>query len=150
MQNKLKRLLTGSQYNTPTTKLLQIAFQTITMTHEILKSRKPSLAMKIQERQVDRNCHGRLSEPNLSLSISKEGFIYRGIKLMNMLDASLRSEHKLENFKARLWQWVKCNINAKPKSKYPALGGRTRRLTITAEQAPPANLITRYFQPVTR
>ena len=60
LQNKLNRLLTGSQYNTPTIELLQqtdslsiqqmIAFQTIVMTFKILKSKKPSyLSRKIQE-----------------------------------------------------------------------------------------------------
>ena len=120
------------------------------MTHKILKSKKPSyLSRKIQGNS---KCRGRLSQPKLSLSISKEGFIYRGIKLTNMLDDSIRSENKLENFKARLWEWVKSNINAKPKSKYPALGGRTSRPTppIAAEPVSSANLITRYFQPVAR
>ena len=46
---------------------------------------------------------------------------------MNMLNESIRTENKLENFKAGFWEWVKSNINAKPKSKYPALGGRTSR-----------------------
>ena len=60
LQNKLNRLLTGSQYNTPTIELLQqtdslsiqqmIAFQTIVLTFKILKSKKPSyLSRKIQE-----------------------------------------------------------------------------------------------------
>ena len=71
---------------------------------------------------------------------------------MNMLDDSIRSENKVENFKARLWEWVKSNIAAKPKSKFPALGGRTSRpaLPIAAEPVPTANLITQYFQPVAR
>jgi hypothetical protein len=122
LHNKLNRLLTGSQYNTPTLELLQqtnslsiqqmIAFQTITMTHKILKSKKPSyLSRKIQENS---RSSGRLNQPKLSLSISKEGFIYRGIQLTNMLDDSIRSENKLENFKARLWEWVKSIIMPSP------------------------------------
>ena len=160
LQNKLNRLLTGSPYNTPTIELLQqtnslsiqqmIAFQTIVMTFKILKSKKPSyLSNKIQENS---RSGGRLNQPNLSLSISKEGFIFRGITLMNMLDDSIRSENKVETFKARLWEWVKSNIAAKPKSKFPDI--RERRIRpappIAAEPAPTANLITRYFQPVTR
>ena len=71
---------------------------------------------------------------------------------MNMLNESIRTENKLENFKARLWEWVKSNINAKPKSKYPALGGRTSRPMppIAAEPVSSANLITKYLQPVAR
>ena len=59
LQNNLNRLLTGAEYNTPTSELLEqtgslsvqqmIAFQTIMMTHKIMKSRKPTyLANKLQ------------------------------------------------------------------------------------------------------
>ena len=69
-----------------------------------------------------------------------------------MLDDSIRSENQVENCKAMLWEWVKSNIAAKPKSKFPDI--RERRIRpappIAAEPAPTANLITRYFQPVTR
>ena len=59
LQKTLNRLLTGAEYNTPTSELLEqtdslsvqqmIAFQTIMMTHMMMKSRKPTyLANKLQ------------------------------------------------------------------------------------------------------
>ena len=61
---------------------------------------------------------------------------------MNMLNESIRTENKLENLKARLLEWVKSNTNAKPKSKYPALGWRTSR--------PMPPIAAEHFQPVAR
>ena len=59
LQNNLNRLLTGAEFNTTTSELLEqtgslsvqqmIAFQTIMMTHMMMKSRKPTyLANKLQ------------------------------------------------------------------------------------------------------
>ena len=166
LQNKVNRLLTGSLYNTPTIDLLEetgslsiqqmIASQTLLMTYKVLQSRKPSyLSKKLIEKQTGqhlRGLAGSLNQPKQSLSISKEGFINRGRTLMNMLDASLRCEPNLVQFKTGLKEWVKENIAAKPKSRFQAISSRPAR------QAPPdtapstptlsVNLITRYFQPV--
>ena len=70
---------------------------------------------------------------------------------MNMLDVSLRFEPRLEKFKTGLREWVKRNIEIKP--KFPVLGrGGVRPPappppTAPGLPAPPAlNLITNYFQ----
>ena len=162
LQNKLNRLLTGSNWYTPTCELLEqsnslsiqqmIAFQTMVMTYKILKSRKPTyLSNKFQENKNSRNQN--LLQPNQSLSISKEGFINRGVALMNMLDVSLRCEPRLKKFKTGLREWVKCNIEIKPRSKFPVLGRGGDRPPAPPPPpapglpAPPAlNLITNYFQ----
>ena len=161
LQNKLNRLLTGSDRTTSTRELLEksnslsiqqmIAFQTVVMTYKILKSRKPTyLSNRIQEKKNSRNQN--LIQPNQSLSISKEGFINRGLTLMNMLDVSLRCEPRLDQFKAGLRKWVKINIQIKPTSKFPALGRGAGRPPPPPPPAPglptvPAlNLITNYFQ----
>jgi hypothetical protein len=73
------------------------------------------LAEKMQSRSNQTNLSGSVLQPKTSLSITKEGFVYRGITLINMLDVSLRCEAKLENFKVRLRYWVKKNISVKPK-----------------------------------
>ena len=166
LQNKLNRLLTGSPYNTPTIELLEqtgsmsiqqmIAFQTIIMSFKVIKFRKPGyLSKNFQERKTQQNIRGissGLIQPKLSLSISKEGFVNRGITLMNKLDDSLRSEQNLENFKTGLQKWVKNNISAKPKNRFQTI---PRRAVIQAppapvQAAPSRNLITRYFQPQNR
>ena len=110
LQNKVNRLLTGAKYNTPTIDLLEetnslsiqqmIAFQTTMMTYKILKSRKPTyLAKRMKENSGNINLRGRsnsVSKSSHSLSIAKEGFIYRGVTLINMLSDSLRSEEKID------------------------------------------------------
>ena len=53
--------------------------------------------------------------PRASLSIVGEGFIDRGIRLMNMLlDFNIRMEQSTEQFRAKSRKWVATNIKAKP------------------------------------
>ena len=167
LQNKLNRLLTGADRYTSTAELLErtnsisiqqmIAFQTLMMTYKIVKSKKPTyLSNRLKENTNDRVLRGgsqSLSHPNQSLSISREGFINRGLTLMNMLNNSLRCEPEVENFKLGVREWVKSNIQIKPVPKFPVLGGGGARPP--APPAPPAqglpatqarNLITNYFQ----
>ena len=88
LQNKLNRLLTGASFNTPTATLLEdtdslsvqqmIAFQTTVMTHKILESKKPTYLsdrMKPKSKNL-RGRSGSLSQPNHTLSIKKEGFLW--------------------------------------------------------------------------
>ena len=157
LQNTLKRMLTGAVYNTTTSDLLKqtdslsvqqmIAFQTMVMTYKIVRSRKPTyLAEKMKFRE--RGKSGSVQQPNHSISITKEGFVYRGITLMNMLDVPLRCEPKLEKFKAGLRDWVKKNISAKP--KFQAVCRAVRQPTqaqLGTSTEHSRNLITHYFQP---
>ena len=130
------------------------------MTYKVIKSGKPEyLSNKLQVRSTERSIRGSLGSvqpANHSLSITKEGFIYRGMTLMNMMNTSLRCEPNLENFKTDLREWVKRNIAIKPKSKFPVLRLAGRWPT---PPPPPAsspgrqqlrNLITNYFQPTLR
>ena len=168
MQNKLNRLITGAQQGTPTSTLLEqtdslsvqqmIAFQTMLMTAKILKSRKPTyLSDRIQENPNRRNYRGgySLNQPKTSLAITREGFIQRGIALMNKIDVPIRFENKIEKFKIGLREWVKSNIAVKPTPRFPAIAARVDRPHLP--QPPPRtaanhanNLITRYFQPADR
>ena len=81
---------------------------------------------------------------------------------MNMLDIPLQAEPKLEIFKAKLEEWVKCNIAIKPSAKYPDLGRRGEPQEAGAQQhpvvppqvpvaaVPSNNLITNYFRQLRR
>ena len=166
LQDKFYMLLTGPLYNTPTIDLLEqtgslsiqqmIASQTIIITYKLLKSKKPGyLSKKLTEKQTGQNLRGiagSLDQPKQSLSISKEGFINRGRTLMNIMDASLRCEPNLEQFKTGLKEWVKQNVAAKPKSRFQDISSRSARQappdTAPTTPTPSVNLITRYFQPV--
>ena len=56
-----------------------------------------------------------LEVPKYRLSQSKEGFLYRGALLFNLLDIKIRKTETLQEFKAEVHRWVKDNIPAKPK-----------------------------------
>ena len=161
LQNKLNRLLTGAKYNTPTADLLKqtkslsiqqmIGFQTIMMASRITKSKKPDyLSHRFQERQRGEGLRGRsgyLLQPNLSLTISREGFVNRAITLMNMLDESVRNESNPEVFRRRVYEWVKKNIDIKPKNRFQTLPRRQHHLVepVLYQETNHPNLITRYF-----
>ena len=168
IQNKVNRLLTGARYDTPTSELLKktdslsvqqmIAFQTILMTFKIQKFKKPVyLAERLEIRPSIRNLRGGASvnQPNSSLSIKKEGFICRGQALMNKLDLPLRKETSIDVFKIGLRDWVKKNIEVKPKPRFQTFQSRIRRPPpAPPQQRPPAtptrNMITNYFMPQAR
>ena len=135
LQNKLNKLLTNSEYNTPTAELLDqtdslsihqmIAYQTAVTTYKVVQSGKPVyIASKMKVRETTSNTRqgaGYIQPPPYRLNISREGFIYRGTKLFNMLDGSLRTEPKLEKFKSGVREWVKNNISIKTKLNFPGI-----------------------------
>ena len=159
LQNNLNRLLTDTDFNTSTKDLLEmtdslsvqqmIAYQTMVMAYKIMRSKKPTyLANKMQLSSNQANLRGRsggVHLPNCSLSIRKEGFVYRSITLMNMLDVPTRCEPKTEKFKVGLRKWVKENISIKPKSNFQHLGRAVRQAPLARAIEPPRNLITHYF-----
>ena len=138
VQNKLNRMLLHAERNTPTEKLLNdtdslsiqqlIVYQSAVLAYKIMNSGKPSyLAQKLRQRNEGMNLRGRLGSighKNKTLSISKEGFLYRATCIMNKLDDNLRNETKLERFKAGVRMWVKKNIKIKPSTRHPKLIGR--------------------------
>ena len=174
LQNKMNRLLTGADKYTSTADLLvrtnslsiqqMIAFQTIMMTYKIMKTKKPTyLSNKLIKKNHQLYLRGaaqNLIQPKKSLSICKEGFIRRGITLMNMLSDSLRNEPDQEQFKVQLREWIKSNIAIKPSPKFQVFGREGTRPA--APPAPPAptgqgltahlarNPITNYFQRLNR
>ena len=135
LQNKLNKLLTNADYNTPTVDLLEqtnslsvhqmIAYQTGVATYKVVKSGKPSyIASKLKVRKTNldtRQGAGTIEPPRNKRNIAREGFIYRGAQLYNKLDGVLRAEPKLENFKTGLRKWVKTNIAVKPKPKFASI-----------------------------
>ena len=164
LQNKLNRLLLNADYNTPTAELLKrtdslsiqqmIAYQTAVAAHKIIKSNKPKyIASKMKVKEVSLNLRGRkgsVKQAGYSLSIAKEGFIYRGSQIINRLENSLRNEENIEKFKAGTRNWVMKNIDIKPSSKYPNLnfGMKTRQPEPPPDPQEPAPYdIRRYFVP---
>ena len=135
LQNKLNRMLLNAPKTTSTQKLLDdtaslsiqqmIGYHSAILAYKIIKSGKPTyLARKLIQKKEGMQLRGRLGRihpPTKKLSISKEGFLYRGACILNKLDDNLRNENKLEIFKSGMKKWVKRNINIKPVSKHPQL-----------------------------
>ena len=55
-----------------------------------------------------------LEPPNYKLNVSREGFIYRSVALMNQLPPRIRNETSKSVFKQEVRSWVSSNIPAKP------------------------------------
>ena len=92
-----------------------IAFLTTLLAFKIMKP--AYLYTKFKEKHIPSNIRGSqkyLAQPRLSLSLSREGFVNRGIMLMNMLDETLRCETDLNRFKKNLRIWILKNIPMKP------------------------------------
>ena len=143
LQNNLNRLLLNARYDTPTEELLEksrslsvqqmIAFQTAVHGFKIMKARKPSyITQRMQRKEIRLNLRedlGKLVVPRRKLGITREGFIFRAITLLNSLDEDLRNEDKLERFKVGLRKWVKMHIPTRPRSKFPKFERRLSRNT---------------------
>ena len=128
LQNKVNRLITGANNRTSTSELLDmtdslsiqqmIGYQTLVMAYKILDSKKPVyLANRIYKKTNSTNLRNSkyVNQPKLKLSLTSEGFVARGQALMNRLDATIREEKCLNVFKSMTRQWVKKNIQVKPK-----------------------------------
>ena len=125
LQNQVSRMLiTRSQrhQNLSTEQLLNInedlsvhqlgASRTIVIVKKIIMSQKPSyLAEKLQllHSKVFNSGSGAAK-----LGIQREGFVYRGGKLFNLLPICIREETNIRNFKKKVKKWVIENIEVKP------------------------------------
>ena len=128
LKNKLNRLLLNARYDTPTSQLLEetdslsvqqmIAYQTAVMAYKVLTSKKPEyLADKLKILNVGgslRKKTGSISLPRYSLSISREGFLYRASTILNLMEEDWSCDPNSEKFKIHAKDWVKANIAIKP------------------------------------
>ena len=130
IQNCVSRMVTGDRLGASTADLLSktgslsiqqlMAYHTLILTHKIIQTGQPTyLARKLELRPMEgrvlRRIGGRtVMLPDRSLCVSRDGFIYRGAKLFNLLTRSLREETKLQKFKTGVKAWVKTHIPIKP------------------------------------
>ena len=132
LQNNLNRMLVNARFDTPTEVLLRetnslsvqqmIAYHTTLLAHKIVKTGKPTY---LKEKLQVNNCRihlregqGSILQKKKKMSITQEGFIYRGATLLNKLSEGLRNEENSERFKVGLRRWVLANIPAKPVTKF--------------------------------
>ena len=133
------RLIVRCGYGTPVTELLQktnsfslnqlIAYRTLTTVFKIKKSGEPRyLAKQLGfDRQQDANsgilAHRRrhdITTVDYSLAGGREGLLYRGSKLWNSLDLTLKMEGRVGMFKKRLREWILAEIPPLPWLWFPA------------------------------
>ena len=123
------RILADSQYikqNLSTEELLgrtdvlsvhQLGAQnTLIMAKKIQLSGKPTyLADRFSARHSSNTRTGTtLQLPEVTLNLSREGFIYRSSKLFNLLPENIKNENRISQFKKKTRVWVKQNVPVKP------------------------------------
>ena len=91
------------------------AQRTLMMIKKIILSKKPSyLSSKLIVRESGPRTTAALIPVAASLNITRESFLYRGIKLFNLLPEEIRSQNTISVFKADLKEWIRGNISVKP------------------------------------
>ena len=92
------------------------AYMTLVMIKKILLSGRPGYIRR--RLQVQDNSKTRRSETLLpirsNLSFTRSSFIYRGIKLFNMLPRELQDEANIKTFEQNVKEWVSSSIVVKP------------------------------------
>ena len=112
--------------NIPTKELLDMsndlsihqlgALRTVTMVKKIILTQKPKyLARRFQLREKNKNrSRTSLVSERVTLDLKREGFVYRGSRLFNILPEELKLENKIEVFKEKVEDWIKEIIPVKP------------------------------------
>ena len=112
--------------NMPTRELLELsgdlyihqlgALRTVTLTKKIMLSQKPTyLAERLRLPQSTATRSGTtLTVEKTCLGMTREGFIYRGTKLFNLMPDALKNEMNINLFKKNVKNWAKEIIAVKP------------------------------------
>ena len=129
LQNQVIRLMFNNNrvsYTMSTSELLtwsgdlsvhqQGALSTLCLTKKILITKKPSYLATQLENKVNRGTRSgtTLYHGKCKLGLTREGFVYRAVKLYNLIPDDLRNESKLLRFKSEVKKWVAINIPVKP------------------------------------
>lgn len=131
LQNQVARLLVNKRdlqgkVNISTVELLNLsgdlsvhqlgALRTVNLTKKIMMTQKPSYLARRLQTPLDRGTRSgdTLTLSKTQLGLAREGFVYRGTKLYNLLPNSLKQETEMNLFKSQAKIWVKENIPVKP------------------------------------
>ena len=131
LQNQVARLMLykkdlKGKLNFPTKELLELsqdlsihqlgALRTVTLAKKIMLCKKPNyLTERLKMSQTRATRSGTtLAGEKTSLGMAREGFIYRGTKLFNLMPDALKNEKKMNIFKKNAKSWAKENIPVKP------------------------------------
>ena len=81
-----------------------------------MMTQKPSYLARRLQTPLDRGTRSgdTLTLSKTQLGLARDGFVYRGTKLYNLLPNSLKQETEMNLFKSQAKIWVKENIPVKP------------------------------------
>ena len=130
LQNKCLRILTNSDYRTPTTTLLQktkkmsvhqqIAYQTLSQVYSVFETKLPVYHYRRLFEKVDCNTDTRsnnyygINRVEFKLSLCRTNFFYQASRLWASLPTNIKSARNRSMFKMKCKSWVKDNISVKP------------------------------------
>ena len=117
LQNKVLRIITKRQYDTPIKQLLEesrylsihqlIAYHTLLKAFKVVMTREPVyLAKRFGLEQLGQvGCRARRRQLDIrvdfTLSIARFGFVYRGAQLWNMIPVDIKTAPSLGEFKTK-------------------------------------------------
>ena len=127
IMNKVLRSLTGLNKETPVKILLEqsgylsvqqlTAFHTLTTMHKIMKNKEPEYIYNIisqSKTTFNRTRTPAIFHPRYKLATSRQGFMYQGQKLYNLLPENVSTSGDIPSFKRSVKSWIKLNIPALP------------------------------------
>ena len=131
LQNKCLRILTNSDYKTPTLNLLeknnklsvhqQIAYQTLSQVYSVRATKFPAypyrrLFMKKDDMSIGTrsNDEYRINRVNFNLSLCRTNFFYQSSRLWSSLPLNIKAMRSKHSFKKMCKSWVKKKIMIKP------------------------------------
>ena len=118
-QNKILRLISGRDYETPTSELLNlcnslsvhqlVAYHSACQVYKTYKSKLPVYHYNrlFKEDSTEKSI-------NFNLALGKSNFFYQSGKIWNNLPVHIKQSKNLNLFKKKCKQWVKTNISIKP------------------------------------
>ena len=118
-QNKVLRLLTGKDYETFTSELLELCNQL--SVHQLVAYHSACQIYKVSKSKLPAYHYKRLFKEDNSeidvdfrLAIGKSNFFYQSSKIWTNLPLEMKQAVNIEAFKKQCKQWVKFNIAVKP------------------------------------
>ena len=128
LQNRTLRLITGMDYNTPTSILLKttnlmsahqmVVYHTACQIFKIKQSKLPQYHYDrlfpevIDDQQTDTRCNN-IARIDFNLSLARSSFFYQGSQIWKALPNNITSAPKLKTFKKLCNAWVLKNVPIK-------------------------------------
>ena len=128
VQNKAARVVTKQSRFTPTKTILSacgwmsvkqlLAYHSLVLLYRTVSNKKPDYLYNKVKSGGEYRYNTRQAEsgsirqgPGPSLDICKQSWCWKSVEVFNTLPTDLKMEKKLPNFKKRLKDWIKLNIN---------------------------------------